>query len=35
MTFIAGFITGICTCLAILLLITWLWWAAKDPEAQE
>jgi hypothetical protein len=35
MTFIAGFIAGIGTCLAILLLVIWLWWAAGDPEVQQ
>ena len=34
MTFIAGFLTGISACLAILLLVAWLWWAAKNPEVE-
>lgn len=35
MTFIAGFLTGIGVCLAILLLVAWLWWAAGEAEVQE
>ena len=35
MTFIAGFLTGIGACLALLLLVAWLWWAAEKPEVQE
>lgn len=31
----ACFLTGIGVCLAILLLVAWLWWAAGEAEVQE